>query len=96
MDHLFSFVSHLEGGMQSEHPVYRVRSIPAYLNQEFNLQIPLMQQLKLKAEDVFSNRRKAELLQLIVDMKPDVILLDNFNYTDALMADKRGMTQKTI
>lgn len=85
MGHCFSFVSHLEDGIKSNHPSYRIRSAPAYLNQEFNQQIPLIQQLMLKAEDIFIKKRKADLQQLVSGLKLDAILLDNYNFTDALL-----------
>src|SRR5690606_33913520 len=60
-------------------------SLPTYQNLEFSLNIPLLQQLKLKLEDVLINQRKAELRELIVHVDPDAIILDNYNFTDALL-----------
>lgn len=47
-------------------------------------------------KEIFFKPEKNGTPTTYLDLKPDVILMDNFNYTDALMADKRGMTQKTI
>ncbi|WP_236975240.1 glycosyltransferase [Membranihabitans maritimus] len=64
---------------------WHINSHPAYVNHEFLLKIPLMEKLNLKIEDVFYQRRMRDLSQLLDKVKPEVLILDNFNYTDALI-----------
>src|SRR5690606_15281212 len=80
----FYFASHIPGGYNDVQFI-QLKSLPAYQNLEFSLNIPLLQQLKLKLEDVLINQRKAELRELIVHVDPDAIILDNYNFTDALL-----------
>src|SRR5690606_37266956 len=82
--HEFYFASHIPGGYNDVQFI-QLKSLPAYQNLEFSLNIPLLQQLKLKLEDRLSNQRKPELRELIVHVHPDAIRLDNHNYTDALL-----------
>ncbi len=84
IEHEFYFASHIEGSYKGIRFI-QLQSPPAYQNLEFSLNMPLIQQLKLKLEDVLPNQRKAELKDLISELNPNVILLDNYNFTDALL-----------
>lgn len=71
IEHEFYFASHIKGSYKGTW-FFQLKSPPDYQNLEFSLNMPLLQQLKLKLEDVLPNQRKAELKELISQLNPNV------------------------
>lgn len=69
---------------------YGIPCQPAYMNNEFLMNIPLLKKLELKLENTLFLQRKFYLEKLLEQIRPDVVLLDNFNFTDALIIHELG------
>lgn len=69
---------------------YGISCQPAYMNNEFLMNIPLLKKLELKLENTLFLQRKFYLEKLLEQIRPDVVLLDNFNFTDALIIHELG------
>src|SRR5690606_19245728 len=67
---------------------------PAYMNNEFLMNIPLLKKIELKLENTLFLRRKFYLDKLLEQANPDVVILDNFNFTDALIIHALGHYHK--
>ena len=81
------FASHI--GMpvklQKSYTYVHLTAPPAFLDYEFLHHKDLKKVISLKSDKVYYHNRKQVLEQLIKELRPHAILLDNHSYTDALI-----------